>query len=145
MVIERPFRNAKTSLRGFMDNRKRRGMRFHASALSALAERSVKDEFGVTEFCSQSLGTSIKFPVEDEAASGAVFDGHDDRVFQSFCHPEPVFGQGDKVGIVFDENRNFKFGLQQLAKVDIRGCEDRTPESDAAMRIDESRQPDADS
>ena len=57
-----------------MDNGKRRGVRFHATALPALAERTVKDEFGVAEFSSQSLGASIEFPVKDQAASGAVLD-----------------------------------------------------------------------
>ena len=49
-----------------------------------------------------------------------------------------MFGQGDEIGIVFDENRNFKFCLEQLAKVDIGAREDRTPEGDSTVRIDEA-------
>ena len=93
---------------------KRRGMRFHATALPTLAERIVKDELGMAKFRSQSLSTSIEFTVEDKAASVAVLDpGRNDyRIPQTFCHPKPVFSQGNEVSIVFDENRNSKFHLE---------------------------------
>src|ERR1700730_18343064 len=144
MVIEIPFWDAKTGLGRFMENRKNRGMGFHTAALAALAEWSVKDKFGVAEFSSQSLGASIQLSVEDQAATGAVLDRNDDRVLQSFRHPEPVFGQGDKVGIALDENWNSKFCLEQFAKVDIGTRKDRTPECDTTMRVDESGKTDAD-
>src|SRR5580692_12265585 len=118
-----------------MKDRKCGSMRLHAAALSTLAERPVKDEFGVTELGSQSLGTSIQFTVEDQAAAGAVFDRNDHGILQPFCHPEPVFGQGDKVGIVFDEDRNFKLSLEQFAKIDVGDGQNRTPECDAPVRI----------
>jgi hypothetical protein len=145
IVIERPFRNAKTGLRGFTNNCKRRGVYSHAAVRSALASQAVKDEFCVTEFSSQSLGASIKFPIEDKATAGAMLDGNDNRVFQPFCHPEPLFCQGNEIGVVFDENRNIKFRLEQLAKVDIGVLEYRTPERDTTVRIDESRQTATDS
>src|ERR1700728_385977 len=59
MIIERSFREAKTCFRGVMKDRRGGSMRFHAAACSTLAERPVKDEFGVTDLGSQSLGTSI--------------------------------------------------------------------------------------
>ena len=55
-----------------------------------------------------------------------------------------MFRQGDEIGIVFDENRNFKFCLEKLAEVDVGTLKDRTPEGQTSVRIDKSGQPNAD-
>src|SRR5271165_5754387 len=126
-----------------MDNGERCSMRFHAAPFAALTRRTTKNEFGVTELGGQSLSAPVEFSIEYKAAAGAVLDSYDHSVFQALCHPEPVFRQSDEIGVVFDENRNIKFCLEKLAEVDIRTLKDRAPVCQTSVRIDKSRQPDA--
>src|SRR5438132_5990133 len=119
-------------------------MRFHASVLTSLAQRAFKKKLGMAKFGSQAVRAAVKLPVKNQTATGAMLDRDHHGVLEALCHSEPVLRQGNKICIVLDKNRNFKFCLKQFAKINVRALEYRAPVRKAAIRIDKARQSNSD-